>query len=119
MDLKLGHIELFVKDPQVSKEFYTNVLGFKLVEEQGEGNFVWLSSGESLILLRPGDGSQKGSDYSSASAGIVLYTDDLPAAKKELLSRGLEFKGTDGSDNCLTFTDPDGNWFQLVNPGEH
>ena len=119
MNLKLGHIELFVKDPQASGDFYTGVLGFKLVEKQDDGNYIWLSSGESLILLRPGDGSQKGSDYGSASTGIVVYTDDLSAAKKELVSRGLEFKGTDGSENCLTFTDPDGNWFQLVNPGEH
>ena len=49
---------------------------------------------------------------------ITLYAEDLPATKNELEIKGLVFKGFDGSENCLTFTDPDGNWFQLVNPNE-
>jgi catechol 2,3-dioxygenase-like lactoylglutathione lyase family enzyme len=119
MNPKLGHIEIFVKNPSESKVFYTNVLGFDLVEEQGEGSFIWLRSGESLILLRSGIGTDKGKDYPSASSGIVIYTDDLSKTKKDMESKGLIFKGTDGSENCLTFTDPDGNWFQLVNPEQH
>jgi hypothetical protein len=50
--------------------------------------------------------------------GIVLYCDDLDAKLAELKSRGLEIRGTDGSPRCPTFTDPDGHWFQLVNPAE-
>lgn len=119
MSLKLGHIELFVKDPSESKKFYMDILGFRLVEIQGEGNFIWLSSGESLILLRPGNGTVKGKAYQSASSGIVVYTNDLLNTKKQMESKGLEFKGTDGSENCHTFTDPDGNWFQLVDPEGH
>ena len=41
---------------------------------------------------------------------------DLEKSRNELISRGLIFRGTDGSDECLTFTDPDGNWFQLTDP---
>ncbi|MCB0722185.1 MAG: VOC family protein [Ignavibacteriae bacterium] len=119
MKVKLGHIELFVKNPSESKKFYMDVLGFKLVEVQGDGNFVWLCSGESVFLLRPGKGAKRGVDYQSSSSGLVIYTDDLPASKEQMESKGLEFKGTDGSENCLTFTDPDGNWFQLVNPEDH
>ncbi len=40
----------------------------------------------------------------------------LKKAEAEMISKGLEFRGTDGSDECLTFTDPDGNWFQLTDP---
>lgn len=54
--------------------------------------------------------------YKDSDVGFVFYTDDLEKTRKELISHGLEFKGTDGSDSCLTFTDPDGNWFQLVDP---
>ena len=117
--MNLGHIELLVKDPAISKKFYVDVLGFTLIEEQGGGSFVWLKSGDSLILLRRGKGAPKSSEYGSASTGLVIYTDDLNKTKDELESRGLDFKGTDGSDSCLTFTDPDGNWFQLVNPEDH
>lgn len=117
--MKIGHIELFVRDPGISKKFYTETLGFKLVEEQGNGNFVWVSSGEIIILLRPGKSTDKATAYDSSASGIVIYTENLDETRKVLISRGLKFGGTDGSDRCLTFTDPDGHWFQLVNPGEH
>ena len=102
----------------VSKLFYVEVLGFTLVDVQAE-TFVWISSGNLTILLRPGKGPDRGATYQDAAAGLVLYTDDLPAARTELEERGLQFHGTDGSPGCLTFCDPDGNWFQLVNPGGH
>jgi excinuclease ABC subunit A len=57
--------------------------------------------------------------YNNSNSGIVLYSDDLEKSRDELISKGLQFKGTDGSDKCLTFTDPDGNWFQLVNTNQH
>lgn len=118
MDLKFGHIEIFVKDPHASKEFYTNVLGFELDTIQAD-KFIWLKKGDNVILLRPGMDNDPSPNYQSARTGFVLYTTDLDKTGAELLSRGLMFKGTDGSDRCLTFTDPDGNWFQLVNPAEH
>jgi len=115
--MKFGHIEMFVKDPLRSKDFYEKILGFELIEVQGD-KFVWLKLGENLFLLRPGEYDLKVNEYKDSNSGFVLYTDDIEMTRKELTSRGLEFKGTDGSDVCLTFTDPDGNWFQLVDP-EH
>jgi len=113
--LKFGHIEIFVKDPLRAKEFYENILGFELVEVQNE-KFVWLKLGENLFLLRPGKNDLSANEYRNSNTGFVLYTDDLKKTKNKLIERGLVFKGTDGSDECLTFTDPEGNWFQLVNP---
>ena len=118
--MKLGHIEIFVKNPLESKKFYTDLLGFEVVDVQ-DNKFVWLKSGDSLILLRPGDYSPDSvtSEYSKSKSGLVIYTDDLERTSGKLKSKGLEFKGTDGSDKCLTFIDPDGNWLQLVNPEDH
>lgn len=118
INCKMGHIELFVNDPVKSLEFYNKVLGFELIEIQNE-KFVWLSSGSYTILLRPGKNTDGYGNYQSAKSGIVLYTDNLLKTADEFKSRGLIFKGTDGSDKCLTFTDPDGNWFQLVDPNDH
>ena len=118
MNPVFGHIEVFVKDPMSAKDFYINVLGFELDTIQND-KFVWLKSGTYVILLRPGKEQAEQPDYQSARAGFVMYTDNLEKTKSELARRGLEFKGTDGSDKFLTFTDPDGNWFQLVNPSEH
>lgn len=113
--MRLGHIELFVKEPLKSLEFYRDTLGFDVVAIQQE-RFIWLSKGPVEILLRPGRGGAEAERYSDSTAGIVFYTDDLSATADDLRSRGLQFNGTDGSDSCLTFMDPDGHWFQLVNP---
>ncbi len=116
--IHFGHIELFVQNPLKSMEFYRDVLGFEVIAIQHE-QLVWMQSGTMAMLLRPGENSTKISTYQQAAAGLVLYTDNLSETVRELEARGLVFKGTDGSSLCLTFTDPDGNWFQLVNPHEH
>lgn len=118
MELSFGHIELFVKDPLSVKDFYTDILKFELEEIQ-QDKFVWLKKGSFTILLRPGNPPEAAPNYQSARKAFVLYTNDLDKTGAELLERGLMFKGTDGSDRCLTFSDPEGNWFQLVNPNEH
>ncbi|UCG69119.1 MAG: VOC family protein [Thermoplasmata archaeon] len=116
--MNLGHIEIFVKDPLKSKEFYKNVLGFT-IEDIQKDKYVWLKKDQTEILLRPGKNHQQIMNYQSTNIGLVLYTNDLDKSVKELTSRGLKFKGTDLSEKCLTFTDPDGNWFSLVNPIDH
>ena len=115
--MRIGHIELFVRDPLASRDFYELVLGFEVVAVQGTN--VWVKLGDVEILLRRGSGASGGATYASATAGIVLYVDDLPAARAQLESRGLTFDGCDGGEKCPTFRDPDGHWFQLVNPQEH
>jgi catechol 2,3-dioxygenase-like lactoylglutathione lyase family enzyme len=116
--MKLGHIELFVNDPSKSKDFYTRVLGFGLTDVQAD-KFVWIETGSISILLRPGKSRDTKGNYGDATSGMVLYVENLDRVAQELTARGLEFQGNDGSPRCLTFTDPDGHWFQLVNPQDH
>jgi catechol 2,3-dioxygenase-like lactoylglutathione lyase family enzyme len=113
----MGHFEIFVRDVQKSRIFYEDVLGFEFFDQQGD-QFVWLKNGDLEFLLCPGENPSHAPDYQKTSMTIVLYTEDLTTTKNELERRGLEFKGFDGSEKCLTFTDPDGNWIQLVNPNE-
>jgi catechol 2,3-dioxygenase-like lactoylglutathione lyase family enzyme len=112
--MKLGHIELFVADPARSGDFYERVLGFEVVSVQPR--VIWLKCGEVELLLRPGTRRLDAPAYNRSEVGIVLYTDDLEKTMTGLKSRGLQFRGTDGSESCPTFTDPDGHWFQLVDP---
>lgn len=112
-----GHFELFVRDPAVARNFYERVLGFTLTAVQGDNDeFIWLELGGRELLLRPGNPPAGGSSYHAAGVAIVLYTDSLAATAALWRERGLEFHGFDGSLDCLTFTDPDGHWFQLVDP---
>ena len=116
--IKLGHIELFVRDVQVSKAFYRDVLGFAVTVEPSP-YLVWLENNGLEILLREGGAGEMLSRYEDARSGLVLYTEDLDRTRDMLMARGLIFKGTVDSDKCLTFTDPDGHWFQLVDPEDH
>lgn len=118
MQLTIGHIELFVSDPGASMIFYRDVLGFEVVAVQGD-DFVWMGGGSIELLLRRGTPKPGEGPYDRSSCGIVLYTGDLDATVAELTQRGLAFDGTDGSGPCLTFRDPDGHWFQLVDPTHH
>ena len=54
--------------------------------------------------------------YKKTSFGLFLYTNDLKKSEEELKQKGIEFVGFDQSQSCLTFKDPDGHWWQLVNP---
>jgi predicted enzyme related to lactoylglutathione lyase len=116
MSTKLGHLEIFVKEPLKAKDFYINVLGFELIEVQDD-KYVWLKMGDRAILLRPGKTPVKSETYQTANIAMVIYTDDLEKTLIEYKSRGLAIKGDD--TGCPTFTDSDGNWFQLVNPDMH
>lgn len=114
--MRIGHIELFVCDVAQAKAFYLDVLGAELVADQGQT--VWVKLGEVELLLRGGlTHSFFPERYQTAAYGLALYTENLDQTAAELQARGLAFKGDDGP-GCLTFTDPDGHWFQLVNP-EH
>jgi catechol 2,3-dioxygenase-like lactoylglutathione lyase family enzyme len=117
MKIEIGHTEIFTKNPLTAKDFYINVLGFELEVIQHE-KIVWLVRGSHVILLRPGKPVNPPT-YQQANVALVIYTDNLEETKQFFISKGVTFKGTDGSENCLTFTDDDGNWFQLVDKNNH
>lgn len=115
--IRQGHIEIFVSNPDASRRFYEEVLGFQVTSPQGS-EFVRLEQLGLRILLRLGGRPHPSIDYRKASSAIVLYTGNLEETVSKLKARGLVFRGTDGSDYRPTLTDPDGNWFQLVNPDD-
>lgn len=111
--MKIGHIELFVKDPKKSASFYIEKLGFTLESDQGD--YIWVKLNQTEILLRPGN-PVVNNLYEKTSIALVLYTDDLKKSQEKLRTSGIDFLGFDQSLSCLTFQDPDGHWWQLVNP---
>lgn len=109
--LRLGHVEIPVSDPLASLAFYRDVLGFALEVNQAD-RFVWMTSGGTTLLLRPGFAGAPDEDL--AEHNLVLYSDDLATDAARLQKAGVRF--TERA-NCLHFRDPDGHWLQLVDPG--
>ena len=116
--MELGHIEILAEDPERSRKFYCDVLGFELVTVQ-DGGFIWLKKGQQEFLIRPGRKQEAASRYESAPVGFVFYTDNVEESLAYLKKKGVTIRGTVDSEKCFTFTDPDGNWIQLVNPNDH
>lgn len=111
MQIHLGHVELPVSDSLRSMAFYVDTLGFKLEVNQAD-RFIWVTSGDVVLLLRPGFAGVPDDDL--AGVNLVLYTSALDAARAALEARGVAFESR---ANCLHFRDPDGHWLQLVDPG--
>jgi catechol 2,3-dioxygenase-like lactoylglutathione lyase family enzyme len=111
VDMFLRHVEIFVSDPMKSKDFYQNVLGFEVTGIQAD-KYIWLKLGEKEILLRPKSGEPNTRPFNASDSNIVLCSNDPADTLQLLKSRGLQVKGHDGG--CPTFTDLDGNWFQLI-----
>jgi catechol 2,3-dioxygenase-like lactoylglutathione lyase family enzyme len=108
-----------VSDPQRSKRFYIEVLGFELVRESPMGpGMTWIQlapPGQSVTIalvtwfetMKPG-GLQ----------GVMVNTDDIDAEHRLLHSRGLEISEIKQEPwgRYAMFSDPDGNGWILRQP---
>ena len=91
-------------------DFYENVLGLERSKQWGDMPAHEFETGNLTIALV--DMSAFGQEFSPHTAPIAFRVDDLPAARAELESRGVEFRGdTIDSGVChqAIFQDPDGN----------
>lgn len=120
--LSIQDIVVFVRDLDVSKQFYTQQLGFELITEQR------LPTGERWIEVAPPDGTanlavvepkpdQPEYKLIGGYRWVLLMTEDVHAKYKEWSERGVHFlseperPGWGGT--YARFEDPDGNAFGL------
>jgi catechol 2,3-dioxygenase-like lactoylglutathione lyase family enzyme len=115
--MKFGHVELFVTDPPCARDFCQHALGFELTAIQAE-RFVRLRLGD-LEVLRPGSPPPPQATYAHARLGLVLYTSDLEDTVRRPHAQVIAVEALDEQGPCYAFRDPDGNWFQLVDPADH
>ena len=91
-------------------DFYENVLGLEKSKRWGDLPAQEFETGNLTIAVVQMDAF--GQEFSPHKAPIALRVDDVPAARAELESRGVTFKGeTIDSGVChqAIFEDPDGN----------
>lgn len=112
-------ISVPVSDPQRSKQFYQDVLGFVVVREEPMGpNMTWIQlapSGQSVTIalvtwfeqMKPG-GLQ----------GVMVNTENIDAEHALLQSRGLKIGNIEQQPwgRYAMFSDPDGNGWILRQP---
>ncbi|MGD0878760.1 MAG: VOC family protein [Anaerolineales bacterium] len=116
---KIAIVSIPVKDQNVSKKFYTEVLGCKVVEEMPFGPATkWIrlefpGVETRIVLVTWFPQMQPGS-----LQGLVLITNDIAKTHKELKKHGVVIseitKKPYGQE--ASFSDPDGNGWVLQQP---
>jgi catechol 2,3-dioxygenase-like lactoylglutathione lyase family enzyme len=103
-------IALPTKDYEAAAKFYGETLGLEFGKRWGNMPAGEFETGSLTIALMQTDAF--GIEFSPHSLPVEFHVDDFDAAKAELESRGVEFRGdVIDSGVCFQafFEDPDGN----------
>jgi lactoylglutathione lyase len=88
--LGIGHVGISVKDKQVSKKFYTEVLGFEVAWEYHSDtkDLLFLKNGNCVIELLQTDEPLEDGQLNHLS----ILVDDVDRAYAELKEKGVQFE---------------------------
>ena len=102
------------QDFEAVADFYENVLGLRCSARYGKIPGGEFETGS--LTLQVIDAASIGQEFRPARNPIALHVDDVEAARAELESRGVPFKGEtidSGVCHMAFFEDPDGNAFLI------
>ncbi|PCI78572.1 MAG: glyoxalase [SAR86 cluster bacterium] len=124
MDIKTASI--FVEDQSKALAFYTDILGFRKINDIDLGEYRWLTvtsdgSGETELLLEPNAHPAakafQAAIYADGIPATLFHSDELQQEYERLVAKGVSFKDQpteSGGVWIAIFDDSCGNWIQLV-----
>ena len=104
------------KDYDAAAEFYGKVLGLPFGKRWGQMPAGEFETGNLTIAIMQSDAF--GIDFQPHGHPVALHVEDVDAARAELESQGIAFKGDTldtGVCHMTHFQDPDGNVLMLHN----
>jgi catechol 2,3-dioxygenase-like lactoylglutathione lyase family enzyme len=125
---KIGSVALVVRDYDEAIAFYTQVVGFDLIEDTALGaGKRWVlvapraSAGTSLLLTRAATPEQERriGNQTGGRVFLFLHTDDFWRDYHALRSRGIQFETEPRQEDygaVAVFVDLYGNRWDLVEP---
>ena len=131
MQQRIGHIALVVKDYDEAIEFYTQKLGFELVEDTVLSETKrWVlvapkGSNQCSLLLAQAANEQQLSRVGNQTGGRVflfLYTDDFQRDYQRMLANNVNFvrePQVEAYGTVAVFEDLYGNLWDLIEPVTH
>ena len=113
---RIDIVSIPVSDQSIAKQFYIDKLGFELIRENPMGpDQTWVEVGPpgaetSITLVTWFDSMPPGS-----VRGVVISTDDIEKAHRQLSRNGTEVSGINDAPwgRYSTSSDPDGNGWVL------
>ncbi|MDT3443681.1 MULTISPECIES: VOC family protein [unclassified Pseudofrankia] len=129
--MRLGLVALIVEDYDPAIAFFTDVLGFELVEDSPAATnsgrpkrwvVVRPPGAETGILLARADGERQAAavgDQAAGRVGFFLNVDDFEAAYQRLLAAGVTFMAEPRAEpygKVVVFLDIAGNRWDLIGP---
>ena len=128
MNQHIGSFTLVVRDYDEAIAWYTQVLGFVLIEDAPrENNKRWVrvappgSSGTAIVLAQASGATQheRVGDQTGGRVGFFLHTDDFARDFAAMTTRGVRFVETPRAESYGTvavFEDLYGNRWDLLEP---
>jgi catechol 2,3-dioxygenase-like lactoylglutathione lyase family enzyme len=129
MKQHIAHVTLVVRDYDEAIAFFTQTLGFTLVEDsyQPDQDKRWVliappsSQGATLLLARAANDEQRAAigNQTGGRVFLFLYTDDFWRDYKQMVARGIAFVRPPREENYGTvavFQDLYGNLWDLLQP---
>lgn len=121
--INLDHMVLTVKNLDISKKFYHEVIGLPIVDEQ-KNNFVSLRCGNSLIRLRKLSNDANAIVADKLQTGVFDFCLETSASVDEVIANFKHFgvtiaqgpiikHGAKGSMTSVYVRDPDGNLVEI------
>ena len=112
---RTGHVAIRVRDLDVAKRFYGDILGMKLgMEIPGQGLFFRFNNyHHDLAVFKARDGAEPASKNHAGVAHIAMVADDFATVRqmyRRLRDHGVPVSRTidHGATKSVYFTDPDG-----------
>ncbi len=109
---------IVVADIQQAVQYYTEVIGLKLLEFNKDYGWAELSGHQGGAMLGIAQASDKESVLPGQNAVMTMSVKDIEATKSTLSEKGVTFVGNiieiPGMIKLQLFTDIDGNKFQLA-----
>lgn len=111
------HISLHTPNFEALKSFYTESLGFPIVNAWPDANIVFIDLGSTTLELAGREQATAQTKPSGGFVHIALHVEDVDEAVAELSAKGIPIavEPRNFQDIRLAFIqDPDGNMVELV-----
>ena len=110
-NMKINHVTILVSDKNLSRKFYTEVLGFEIKEIDGR---LWIKIGEQYLHITENSGEPVPNTFYH----FAIEVDNLADYKITLKNKGVDIFDFSDSNLQNFLRDPDGNLVELIDAAD-